>query len=333
MPGHLTEITELGTALGTLRATLGDALRSPPPELANVPATTWDRLIGLHRAGLHAQTFTNAFSNGHALLVADDGLRNRPPRLVEWNGPHRVPGDDVVPADLRVDHVYLVSCKYLSKITQNCGPARLFDRLLVGEQRSSADWFAEVAPTEYQAFYASVRAAVGGPLPETPGHLDNASRSHLKTSLASRSLPSSVVPAWQALCQQVAIESAARWASQLASDRTRQLRMLWRLLRIGDATYFVLGTSKGRNLRLRVTSAWDWMQHYELRHLRIEPRQAGQPEVSWVARVRTRSSQEELDVLGHVEIRWSHGRLQGAPEAKVYLDTPFDRTPGYEPLR
>ena len=35
---------------------------------------------------------------------------------------------------------------------------------------------------------------------------------------------------------------------------------------------------------------------------------------------------------GHVEVRWSHGRFNGSPEAKVYLDTPLSGTPGYFPL-
>ena len=34
--------------------------------------------------------------------------------------------------DLRVDHVYLVSCKYLSNILFNVSPASVFDSLLVG---------------------------------------------------------------------------------------------------------------------------------------------------------------------------------------------------------
>ena len=35
---------------------------------------------------------------------------------------------------------------------------------------------------------------------------------------------------------------------------------------------------------------------------------------------------------GHVEIRWSHGKLSGSPEAKVYLDTPAMQVPGYDAL-
>jgi hypothetical protein len=45
-----------------------------------------------------------------------------------------------------------------------------------------------------------------------------------------------------------------------------------------------------------------------------------------------RVSGAERVVEGHVEGRWSHGRFQGAPEAKVYLDTPHAEVPGYHPL-
>ena len=37
-------------------------------------------------------------------------------------------------------------------------------------------------------------------------------------------------------------------------------------------------------------------------------------------------------IEGHVEVRWSHGKFGGAPEAKIYLDTPHHDVAGYEPL-
>jgi len=55
-------------------------------------------------------------------LRADNGLRNRLPISIEWKGSQRAPGDEVAPIDLRVDHVYLVSCKYLSTILVNASP-------------------------------------------------------------------------------------------------------------------------------------------------------------------------------------------------------------------
>ena len=67
--------------------------------------------------------------------------------------------------DLRIDHVYLVSCKYLSNILFNASPMHVFDDLLVGGQSRrgrglGGDWFAETAPEQYQELYDVVRAAV-----------------------------------------------------------------------------------------------------------------------------------------------------------------------------
>jgi hypothetical protein len=55
----------------------------------------------------------------------------------------------------------------------------------------------------------------------------------------------------------------------------------------------------------------------------------GQPRVGWVAHVRDRATNEVHEVAGHIEVRWSHGRFSGPPEAKGYLDTPHHLVPGY----
>jgi hypothetical protein len=48
--------------------------------------------------------------------------------------------------------------------------------------------------------------------------------------------------------------------------------------------------------------------------------------------VRDRATHETHEVAGHIEVRWSHGRFGGPPEAKGYLDTPHHLVPGYFPL-
>jgi len=332
LPGELTEITEISTALGILAPDLPSALATPPTQLRNVSPEVWDRLVSSHDAGQHRDSFVTAFANGQAFLAATDGLRGRAPRLVEWKGPHRPPGDDVIPADLRVDHVYLVSCKYLSKVLLNPGPPRLFDRLLLGEERSSVNWFAVTAPTEFQAFYQAARSATGllG-LPADVIGLTSEQQLALKAALRARILPTSLQMEWRALCQTVAAESERRWRAAMPSRRS-QLRLLWRLLRISTASYFVLGTDRSSHLRLRVDSAWDWMQAYSLNDFVVSARSVGQAEVAWHAAVRKRDDGLNLTIDGHVEVRWSHGRFNGFPEAKVYLDTALDRVPGYNAL-
>jgi hypothetical protein len=54
--------------------------------------------------------------------------------------------------------------------------------------------------------------------------------------------------------------------------------------------------------------------------------------VAWAATVAPTGGGDDVEVLGHVEVRWSHGRFGGPPEAKVYLDTPHSKVPGYVPL-
>ena len=110
--------------------------------------------------------------------------------------------------------------------------------------------------------------------------------------------------------------------------------MLWRLLRLQSAPYFVLGESaSGEPLRFRVGTPWDFRTRFELTTFAVDPATGrDQPVVGWAAVVRDRERGEERTVSGHVEVRWSHGRFTRVPEAKVYLDTPHHRVPGYFPL-
>ncbi|HEX9969973.1 MAG TPA: hypothetical protein VGB03_07525 [Acidimicrobiales bacterium] len=333
MPAARTEVTELVTGLAMLgryddaRAAVADR----PSEVVNVSDDVWQRLAESVASSALRHHVYAAWANGEAFLRSDQGLRGRRPLVVEWKGPQKAPGDEVVPADLRVDHVYLVSCKYLSQILLNASPSRLFDNLLRGGPRAtSGDWFAEVAPDAYQALYAAARAELPGDvgLPPFAADLTPAHRASLRAALADRQWPVAVAPAAKEWACEVGRASAARWRAALKS-KSDQEALLWRLLRIGSAPYFVLGTADERSLRLRIATPWDWRQAYELRRFDAWGDDAGQPVVRWAAEVRDRAAGQVRVVEGHVEVRWSHGRFGGPPEAKVYLDTPHHRVPGY----
>jgi hypothetical protein len=181
-------------------------------------------------------------------------------------------------------------------------------------------------------FWAAVRDGLSVPgLPEHVDDLDRPARLRIKDELRGARLDGEARAAWRHLSEAVSAASAARWTAQMG-DQRRRLRVLWRLLRIGDAPYFVLGSDKETSVRLRIASTSDWAQAHELRALDVYPRTAGQPDVGWRAVCTERATGLDHVVEGHVEVRWSHGRFQGAPEAKVYLDTPHAEVPGYHPL-
>lgn len=332
MANDKTIVTEVGTALGMTGAgTVDEALENRPPSLA-IDDKTWQTLLHLRRDGTHAQRFVSAFANGVAFLRASDGLRGRPPTKIEWTGGTKAPGDDVVPADLRVDHVYFVSCKYLSDIVVNASPEHLFVRQLAGGygHRAGNDWFRTVAEDEHHALYTAAQIHLSDDAPLDPTLADLQQRKAIANALKGRSWPSGCETQYDELVAKVSRESADRWR---ASVGPRGERMLWRLLRIGSAPYYVLGISKkGVRLRLRIATPWDWRQAYSLRTFEVEPRAGGQPMVAWRAVVRAHSTKKDHVVEGHVQVRWSHGRFSGPPEAKVYLDTPHTNIPGYFPL-
>jgi hypothetical protein len=333
VPSLRTEITEIGTGLAMLG--LGDldwALAARPEAMVGVGPAEWDRLAAARAGGEHDADFARAWANGLAFLRADDALRSRVPARIEWKGPDKLPLQSDVPADLRIDRVYLVSCKYLSRVLHNLAPAGLFETGLAGPPARAVDWFTAVAADELQGFYDVARREVGGDLPDRAADLTRAGRDVLKRALG-RTLPVPLAQAYGGLARAVAERSADRWAATLG-ERAERERLLWRLLRIGGAPYFVLGasTATAPAMRLRIDTAWDWQQRYRLKAFEVWPEPAGQAVVRWQASVADREAGGDVTVRGHVEVRWSHGRFSGNPEAKVYLDTPHAMVPGYHPL-
>jgi hypothetical protein len=333
VPADRTEITEIVTGLAVFGADdLAAALADPPARFGGVGADRWERLGELHRAGGHRAEFAAAWANGRAFLASGDGLRGRPPQVVEWKGPQRPPGLEPVPADLRIDHVYLVSCKYNSRITLNASPWAIFTDGTPGDPR--LDWFAEVAPREVQALYELVRFETGlvGALPDRLVDLTPAQRRDMARTLGPGAWASpAAAEAYTELSAVVARASARRWRARLRARGGREAT-LWRFLRVAAATYFVLGSDGERMVRLRVGSPWDWRQAFRLRRFDVEAVASRQPMVGWTATVDDREAGCTRTIEGHVEIRWSHGRFAQPPEAKVYLDTPHHLVAGYWPL-
>ncbi|MGH8988675.1 MAG: hypothetical protein ACRDXC_08775 [Acidimicrobiales bacterium] len=334
MPGVKTELTEIVTGLGMLPfASVEEAVERRPREMANVRPEHWDRVAGALTDHVNRHVAFSAWQNGRAFLRADDGLRGRIPLVIEWKGPHHPPGYDFLPADLRVDHVFLVSCKYRSQVLANLSPEHLFRRALeVRGGRSDVDWFMSATAQAYRTFYAHVRDELSSEhLPVDVEALTASDRDAIKARCA-RSWPGALGTAYEDLSAVVSRESARIWNEAVPTLRDRE-QLLWRLLRFNPAPYFILGSAGNAALRLRVATPWDWRQHYELEGFSIEPQAVAQPKVRWAAQVLERHAGRSTTVEGHVEIRWSHGRFCGFPEAKLYLDSRHADVPGYFALR
>jgi hypothetical protein len=203
---------------------LPSLIRRRPAVFTNLTGPDWDQLAELWLSAVYESDFVSGFLNGNAFFRASDALRGRRPRSIEWTGGRRPPGDEVVPSDLRVDHVYLVSCKYLSRILHNPSPARLVEGPLTQVRVDDrSDWYQRVAPVEYQELYeACVDAVEGPPLPPLATDLAPVQRRRLADALRA-GWPADAAPVYARLCQAVSKTTAAAWSARVTSRNAEAL--------------------------------------------------------------------------------------------------------------
>lgn len=341
MPSFRTLITEITTGLGMLgKNNLNKVLEGSIPEIIfNVTDDDWQTLCECYQDPQYVEIFSQAWDAGKSFFEAIEGLRNQQPFRIEWKGSHVPPASwEKIPSDLRVNHVYLISCKFGSKILLNTSPANLFNYLLEPSIKSTnTNWYEYVAKSEYQLFYESCLKLISNSnFPESVKELNSKQRQILKSQLNGR-LPEDQNKAYKALSEAVSTQSVQQIYDKLSDNPSKLLankeQLYWRLIRLESAPYFGLGISpRNGKMFFRVATPWDFRKLFEFVDLEFRSKSAGQPTVNWQAKIHEKKTCIDTLVEGHVEIRWSHGRFNGSPEAKIYLDTPHHQVPGYFPL-
>jgi hypothetical protein len=193
------------------------------------------------------------------------------------------------------------------------------------------DWFGEIAPEEYEPLYAAcVNMAGFWGFPDSPLGLTKPQRDQLKGQFR-RKWPVELGGEVAAFNSAVSQRSASALNAVISTKADRE-HFHWRLLRLHSAPYFILGTQPSGPIRLRVLTPWDFRRGYRFAGLEVGADHVGQPQISWSAAFVDLEHDLEINTRGHVEIRWSHGKLCGAPEAKIYLDTPHVDACGYQAI-
>ena len=268
-------------------ADLAAALAAPPPAFGGVGDDRWARLRDLERRRPLPGRVRGGLGQRHgASSRARDGLRGRPPEVVEWKGPQRPPGAEPdprrpagrprLPGELQVQ---------LAHPAQRVAPVDL-RRRRPGATTARGDWYGEAAPDELQALYEIVRfetGLVGGPARPVrrPGHRPaaragrRAGQGRLDVAGRGRGLHRAVGRGGRGLGPAV-----ARAAAQRAGARGHAVAVP-----AGGGGHLLRARVRRRphGLRLRVGSPWDWRQSFRLRRFDVEPVESRQPVVAWRA--------------------------------------------------
>ena len=334
MSNDRTKITELATALGmTKYPTLKEACQNRPEEI-KIDATIWSDLDKIIDEGQFVQYAQKAFSNGKYFRDHPDGLLGQTVRRIEWTANQKNPGDENFPSDIIINRTIYISCKYKSNLLHNAAPARIFVNSLLPQPYKKLNWYEHVAREEYNSFYKkSISFFDLANMPDTPDQLTKSQKERLKKCFEpySSRLPPPLQESYQELIFKVSSVSSNKW-KEAFNNLDKPVRMLWRLLRIYTATYFILGSNGKNDLRIRVCTPWEWNKKFKLQSFDIFPAGGGQPQVNWKAQCLDKNNKSSHEINGIVEIRWSHGKFGGNPEAKVQLKTKHEQVPGYYPL-
>lgn len=252
---------------------------------------------------------------------------------VRWEGPNREARTSSVARDLFAASTS-ISVKDNSDVIRNPSPHNLFIALPKGEgnETNSQNWYSQVALQEYQSAYECARELWWPQLPRSVVDYDNREftgdltwdRKALGKRIG-RSVDVRFRRKYEELCHAVARESAVQFNSHLnhslsTGKRTSVIESILRFFfRIDVQEYLFCGIEKSTAFGVLIPGLNDWKRQWKFLSLNaVEDLTRGQPVVDFILRMENQTSKSKIEHTFHAEVRWSHGKFCGNPEAKLY---------------
>ena len=258
------------------------------------------------------------------------------PNNVKWTGAKNIGAYTSVAKDIEVSN-YRVSVKENADVFINGSPERIFiytPQGLIGQTVRGCDWFYKIAPVEYNDYYQACIHELN--ITEFPSEVtkfyDELNKEQRKIfGKKVKSLHDAkncnALEKYSKLCQKVSEESAKQFNSNLSKRKQALSPIFHFFFKINGISYMLAGTEKSRSFAVLLPSSDEWIRGYEFKNIIAKPKIAGQPEVILECLFYDKKNKKEFVVDLKIEIRWSHGKFCGNPEAKVYKQWSYDSLP------
>lgn len=267
---------------------------------------------------------------------------------LQWAGPDRQASTATASADLVVANTP-VSVKAGSNVVANPSPHNLILNLPSGQAfaQNEANWYIVQDLPGFQALYEYVQSSDSS-LSHLPGSVEafekmatSADRDSVQEVIGSYSMPQKqrFIDLYLAMCHTVSAKSAtvfdeqidASFASKSKSAVIENL-MRW-FFRLDSVSYVLCGIDAGDEFGVRIPSITRWKSQWSLDAIAANPDLARRQSVVDFSLEFTKSNNGTTHVTKfHTELRWSHGRFCGSPEAKLYKEFQWSQTAFFEPL-
>ena len=347
MPSLRTEASELAVAFGILGLNPQQPLDEHTLQAkfqGSLSASKYDAFLSEYaaRADVHPRMHIVGRQ-----LRANEPLFSQADSL-KWAGPNRQASTATASADLVVANTP-VSVKAGSNVVANPSPHNLIINLPAGQafSQNEANWYIVQDLPGFQALYEYVQGSDSSltHLPpsvenfETKATSDDRDRVQEVIRSYTKTQRQRFADLYLAMCHAVAANSAATFGEQIAASfasrsKTAVIEILMRwFFRLDSVSYLLCGIDAGGEFAVRIPSVTRWKSQWSLDAIAANPDLArGQSVVDFELKF-TKSDDGTTNTASfHTELRWSHGRFCGSPEAKLYKEFQWSETPFFERL-
>lgn len=346
MPAPKTECTELAVGFGILGI---EPTTVNPTEVSGLFQDTLDQetylgFVDEYRSNI--RLYRRFYSVGARLKQQHRVLSQSNIGSVRWEGQFQQARTTSLARDLTAANIP-ISVKATSNVVFNRSPHTFFVSRPSGtaSETKSENWFLALSPQSYQHLYTFVRNSSTEDLPEqvTDYHIKTTEVQRKSFGKLSASLPPDEQRQFNelywTLCREVAEKSSAIFNEALKKSLSGKQKnsvieyMVRDLFRMSDSEYILCGLDRNKEFAVAIPSLTTWRQSWSVRSLVAAPDlTAKQSKVNIVLEIRNVGERTDHLLAFHVEIRWSHGKFNGSPEAKVYKDFRWLDIPFFEDL-
>jgi tRNA A-37 threonylcarbamoyl transferase component Bud32 len=265
---------------------------------------------------------------------------------LKWVGAQQQAATTAAAKDLIVANTP-VSIKENSDVVHNPSPYNLFETIPSGQVKAqrSNNWFLEQAPQEYQELYSFVRSKGLERLPEDVTKLDKQikrrEREQIKIVIKQLSEEENkdFNQLYLRMCHKVAKVSADIFnenysISMRGRSRNAVLEQITRhFFRMDTVDYILGGIDKQEAFAVIVPDLTRWKREWIITNVLAEPElDREQSRVRFSVNYKNRNTGMEKIAEFHTQIRWSHGKFQNNPEAKLYKNFAWEEVAFFESI-
>jgi tRNA A-37 threonylcarbamoyl transferase component Bud32 len=265
---------------------------------------------------------------------------------LKWAGPQQQAVTTAAAKDLIVVNTP-VSVKENSDVVHNPSPYNLFETIPSGQVKaqSSENWYLEQAPQEYQELYSFVRSKGLDYLPEDVSEFEQSIKGRERKPIKyvikqfSDGEKQAFKHLYLRMCHQVARVSADIFnnnysASMLGRSSNAVLEQITRhFFRMNAVDYILGGIDKNNAFAVIVPELTRWKREWIITDVIAEPElDREQSRVQFLVHYKNRNSGITYTAEFHTQIRWSHGKFQNNPEAKLYKNFAWEEVAFFESI-